>query len=132
MENEMGYIVATGPEGLEAVLNELLEKSKLDPTLKERAQYILYEVGNQKSLIKMDLNEWPVVFWHYDLLGRPATAVVKDILARFAWDKCGEKEWYFKEKGETEHHYRDAESANQDSAFQEWRQKIFEGKNDRD
>ena len=131
MESEMGYIVATGPEGLEAVLNELLEKSKLDPTLKERAHYILYELGNQKSLIKMDLNEWPVVFWHYDLLGRPATSTVKDVLAHFAWEKCGEKEWYFKEKGGTEFYFKDGD-ATEDGAFSEWRKKIFEGKHGED
>ena len=131
MESEMGYIVATGPEGLEAVLGELLDKSKTDPKLKERAHYILYELGNQKSLIKIDLNEWPVVFWHYDLLGRPATSVVKDVLARFAWDKCGEKEWYFKEKGGTEFYFKD-QGVTEEHAYSEWRQEVFEGKNERD
>jgi hypothetical protein len=129
MENEMGYILAHGPEGLEAVLNELLEKSKLDPTMKERAHFILYELGNQKSLIKMDLNEWPVVFWHYDLLGRAATSVVKDILARFAWDKCGEREWYYKEKGNPKLHAKGNGHSTEENDFSEWRQSFFEEKN---
>src|SRR5690348_3307731 len=112
MENEMGYILANGPEGLKKVLDELLDQSKVDASLKERAQFILYELGNQKSLIKVDLNEWPVAFWHYDLLGRPATSTVKDILARFAWDKCGEKESYLKEKG--------LPATSDENAFSDW------------
>lgn len=126
MENEMGYILAQGPEGLEAVLSEILENSKIDPTLKGRAYYVLYEIGSQKSLIKMDLNEWPVVFWYYDLLGRPATSIVKDILARFAWEKCGEKEWYFKENGETLLYSKEQEG--EEHAFAEWRKNVFESK----
>src|SRR5690349_17732928 len=119
MENEMGYILANGPEGLTKVLNELLEKSKVDASLKNRAHFILYEVGNQKSLIKMDLKEWPLAFWYYDLLGRPATSIVKDILARFAWDKGGEKEWYYKEKGKAD---------SEEAAFTDWRETVFENK----
>jgi hypothetical protein len=119
MENEMGYIVARGPEGLEQVLESLLERSKTDETLKAKAQYVLYELGNQKSMIKIDMSVWPVVFWHYDLLGRPATNAVKEILSRFAWEKCGEKEWYFKEKGNGTSH---------EEAYLDWRENIFEGK----
>ena len=118
MEMEMGFIVAQGPQGLEQVLNELLEKSKSDATFKEQPHYVLYELGNQKSLIKMDLNEKPVMFWHYDLLGRAATSVVKDVLARFAWERCGEKEMYLKEQG----------ANNDGAAFDDWREKVFDGK----
>lgn len=123
MENEMGYVVAQGPEELEKVLTELLEKSKTDSILKAKAQYILYELGNQKSMIKMDLSEWPVAFWHYDLLGRAATSTVKDVISRFAWEKCGEKEWYFKEKGN---------SINEAEAFIDWREQIFEAKHNKE
>ncbi|HVY53599.1 MAG TPA: hypothetical protein VHA13_03675 [Gammaproteobacteria bacterium] len=119
MENEMGYILARGPAGLEEVLATLLEQSKTNPELKSKAQYVLYELGNQKSMIKIDMSVWPVVFWHYDLLGRPATSAVKDILSKFAWEKCGEKEWYYKEKGS---------SKPQDEAYLDWRSNIFEGK----
>ena len=127
MEKEMGYIVAQGPEGLEHVLDELLKESKTDASLKSKAHFILYELGNQKSMIKVDLSEWPVVFWHYDLLGRPATSTVKDVISRFAWDKCGEKEWYFKEKGTTEMYYKNDGHAD-DAAFIDWREQIFEAK----
>ncbi len=115
----MGYILARGPAGLEEVLATLLEQSKTNPELKSKAQYVLYELGNQKSMIKIDMSVWPVVFWHYDLLGRPATSAVKDILSKFAWEKCGEKEWYYKEKGS---------SKPQDEAYLDWRSNIFEGK----
>jgi hypothetical protein len=127
MENELGYIIARGPEGLEQALSELLEKAKTDPVLKEKAQFVLYELGSQKSMIKVDMSVWPIVFWHYDLLGRPATSAVKDVLSRFAWEKCGEKEWYYKEKGEVGLYSKDNEEA-----YLDWRQRIFEGKTDRD
>ncbi len=126
MENEMGYTLVKGPQDLEKTLNELLSQAKLDPVIKNRAHYILYELGDQKSLIKMDLNKWPVAFWHYDLLGRPATSAVKDVLARFAWDKCGEKEWYFKTRGEAV----PSLGSEDEHAFSEWRKKIFEARND--
>jgi len=128
MESEMGYIVVNGPEKLEKVLNELLEHSKLDLTIRERAHYILFEMGNQKSLIKMDLNIWPIVFWYYDLLGRPATSLVKDVLARFIWDKGGEKEWYFKEKGIA----FSSQAKEEEDVFSEWRKNVFEAKHEKD
>jgi hypothetical protein len=129
MENEMGYIVARGPEDLEHTLGELLEKSKFDSILKSKAHFILYELGNQKSMIKMDLSEWPVVFWHYDLLGRPATTTVKDVISRFAWEKCGEKEWYFKERANAGLPFSEESAATEEAAFLDWREQIFEAKN---
>lgn len=90
-------IVAEGPEGLEKVLNELLEKSKQDPAFASQEHNILYKLGSQKSLIKVNTSQMPFKFWHYDLMGRPATTVVKETIARFVWEKCGEKERYLKE-----------------------------------
>lgn len=89
------YIKAQGPEGLRCVLDNLLINNE------SSSQYILYQQGNQQSLIKVDLSHQPFQFWYYDLLGRPATRVVKETLARFAWERGGEKEWYLQalEKG---------------------------------
>ncbi len=81
------YIKVYGPEGLRSVLDNLL----INQTSK---QYILFQQGNQQSLIKVDLSHQPFQFWYYDLLGRPATRMVRETLARFAWEKGGEKEWY--------------------------------------
>lgn len=122
MENEMGYIVAKGPEGLDEVLSDLLDKSKIDPIMKAKPHYILYELGNQKSLVKMDMSDWPILFWYYDLLGRPATSVVKDAIARFLWEKAGEREWYLKEKVAQE----------KQEAYAQWYNDVFDGKNSRE
>ncbi|MBV9576590.1 MAG: hypothetical protein JO149_08200 [Gammaproteobacteria bacterium] len=94
-ENDISfdYTIAQGPEGLIKVLNDLLEK----PDAQKSAQYILYQLGNQKSLIKVDISMQPFQFWYYDLLGRPATKVVKDVLGNFVWEKGGEKERFLKE-----------------------------------
>lgn len=85
-------IIAQGPEGLEKVLDELLAKAKADPIFASQEHNIMYQLGGQKSLIKVDTNVIPFKFWYNDLMGRPATTVVKDIIARFVWEKCGERE----------------------------------------
>lgn len=87
------YLLAEGPQGLEKVLESLLEQPNKPPN----EYYILYYFGAQKSLIKVDIGQQPFLFWYYDLLGRPATNVVKDILAKFAWEKGGEKERYLQD-----------------------------------
>ncbi len=92
MEKE--YILAEGPQGLERVLDEFLEKSKNDPQFSSEVHYILYEMGNQRSLIRVDTSHKPFKFWHFDLMGRPATEVIKETIVRFLWEKCGVKEKY--------------------------------------
>src|SRR5690242_8447056 len=94
------HIVAQGAEGLMQVLTELLEKSQGDPTFAKQEHYILYQLGNQKSLILVDTSKKPFHFWHYDFMGRPATVIVKDVIERFLWEKCGERERVLKELSE--------------------------------
>jgi hypothetical protein len=97
MEIPKNSIIADGPEGLTRVLNELLEKAKSDPIFAGEEHFILYQLNAQKSLIKVDAKQVPFNFWHYDLMGRPATTVVKDTIARFLWEKCGERERYLQD-----------------------------------
>lgn len=97
------YHHAVGPQGLATVLALLLEKTQKDPQFAKQEHYILYQMGNQKSLIKVDMSEHPFQFWYYDLLGRPITGTVKDTIGRFLWEKAGEKEKFLKqlkEKGD--------------------------------
>ncbi len=91
------YIPAQGPQGLRHVLDDLLEKSKLDPAFAAKEHFISYQLGDQKSLIKVDMSEDPVLFWYFDLLGRPATRIVKKTLFDFLWEKCGVREHYLRE-----------------------------------
>lgn len=128
METEREYQVVKGPEELERLLDNLLAQTKNDNHLKLKPYFILYEWGNQKSLLKVDLSEQPVVFWHDDLLGRPATSTVKEVIARFVWQNCGEKEWYFKELAVSEQAYTQR-GLTMETAFLDWRQQIFEAKN---
>lgn len=100
MESEnlsLQYTPADGPEGLAKVLDSLLEKNQHNREPGNTEHYILYQLGNQQSLIKVDMSQAPFQFWYYDLLGRPATRIVKETIARFLWDKCGEKERFFQE-----------------------------------
>lgn len=86
------YILAEGPQGLERVLDELLAKTKSDADFATQEHFVLYKMGAQESLIKVDTSKMPFEFWHYDLLGRPMTSTVKDIITHFLWEKCGEKD----------------------------------------
>ena len=85
-------VLADGPAGLEKVLNEFLEKSQSDAAFAAKEHYVLYKFNQQKALIKVDTKQRPFHFWYYDLLGRPATNNVKEIIAKFLWEKCGAKE----------------------------------------
>lgn len=91
------YIPANGPEGLRDVLHALLARVTADPGFAAAQHYILYKIGSQQSLIRVDTTRQPFYFWYYDLLGRPVTRNVKSIIAEFLWEKCGEKERYFRE-----------------------------------
>lgn len=91
------YIPANGPEGLKEVLDSLLVRANADPDFAAAQHYILYTLGSQKSLIRVDTSKQPFYFWYYDLLGRPITRNVKEIIAQFLWEKCGEKERYYRE-----------------------------------
>lgn len=97
MELSLQYVTAQGPEGLAEVLNRFLEQAKSDPEFATNGHYILYQLGNQKSLIKVDMSQEPYQFWYNDLLGRPATKIVKDTVAQFLWEKCGERERFFQQ-----------------------------------
>lgn len=87
-ENIPPSIVAEGPEGLTAVLNSLYRNSQIDPEA-PFIHYILFRLGNQKSLIRIDLSKAPCHFWYYDLLGRPITQMVKETLNQFLMNKYG-------------------------------------------
>lgn len=91
------HIIAEGPDGLMTVLNDFLEKSEHDPDFSKQDHYILYQLNQQKALIKVDMAQKPFHFWYYDLLGRPATKAVKETIGRFLWEKCGERENYLTE-----------------------------------
>lgn len=88
-------ITAQGPDDLMRVLEQLLEKTQHELATKEFV--VLYQVGNQRSLIKVDFNQQPCHFWYQDSLGRPITKAVENTIAEFLWTKCGEKERYLKE-----------------------------------
>jgi hypothetical protein len=91
------YILANGPAGLEEVLAELLARTKNDEAFASEFHYVLYELGNQRSLIRIDTTQFPFKFWHFDLMGRPATKVIRETIARFLLEKCGLKEKYLEE-----------------------------------
>lgn len=73
------YEIAEGPEALAALLDKLLEKYHQKNDSSENEYYILYKIGEQRSLIKVDISTMPFYFWFYDLLARPPTSSVKEI-----------------------------------------------------
>lgn len=90
------YDTVEGPEGLREVLDSYLVKSQKDPSFAQAIHYILYTLGNQRSLIRVDTSQNPFYFGYCDLLGRPATRSIKETIAAFLWEKCGEEERYTK------------------------------------
>ncbi|MBX3708573.1 MAG: hypothetical protein KIT56_08445 [Gammaproteobacteria bacterium] len=86
------YILANGPEGLRQVLDDLFEKVKSDSTFAAKQHFIMYQLGGQKSFIKVDMSKPPFQFWYNDVLGRPMTKAVEETIASFIWERCGEKE----------------------------------------
>lgn len=74
------YEVARGPEGLKDVLTRLLKD------LSKESQYIFYTIGNQESLIRVELAKQPYQIYYNDKLGRPAPELVKKTIA-----ECMEK-----------------------------------------
>lgn len=86
------YDLAAGPEGLMALLNTYLVHADADDAFAKMPHYILYRLGSQESVIKVDTSEKPYHFWYCDLQGRPMTMAIKAVIADFLWEKCGEKE----------------------------------------
>ncbi|MBA3661664.1 MAG: hypothetical protein H0W64_08055 [Gammaproteobacteria bacterium] len=92
------YIIANGPEGLKEVLQALFEKASNDPDFATVDHFVLYELGDQRSLIKVDTAKEPYQFWYNDLLGRPATKIVRETIADFLWEKFGDGEISLKDE----------------------------------
>ena len=91
------YVSADGPDGLASILSDFYEKAKHDLTFAAEGHYILYKLGDQKSLIKVDMSQDPIQFYYNDLLGRPATRIVKETIARFLLNIYGDREGIFDE-----------------------------------
>jgi len=89
-------IPVEGPEGLMQALEDLLAKVKSEPEA-SKEYVLLYQLGKQRSIIKVDFNQEPCHFWYQDTLGRPITKAVENTIAEFLWTKCGERERYLKE-----------------------------------
>ena len=94
-------IPAEGPEGLMRVLEELLAKVR-SASLETKEFVVLYQLGKQRSIIKVDFNQEPCHFWYQDTLGRPITKAVENTIAEFIWTKCGERERFLKEMSSKE------------------------------
>ncbi len=79
--------MAEGPEGLQKALSEIYVQSQVDPQFAASVHFIHYQFGQQKSLIKVAP---PFYILHYNLLGRPATEIVKKTILDFISQKCSE------------------------------------------
>ncbi|HTM63808.1 MAG TPA: hypothetical protein VL360_04845 [Gammaproteobacteria bacterium] len=93
------YTTANGPQGLMDVLESLRLQADQDAEFRAREHYILYCFNEQKSFIKVDMSEQPFQFWYSDVNGRPATNAVKETIAEFLWERCGEKDRYDENSG---------------------------------
>lgn len=90
------YDIAEGPDGLKALLDSYFERAQNDSAFKAEPHFIVFHHGNQESVIKVDMTESPCLFWYYDMLGRAITPSVREVMARFLWDRCGESKRFAK------------------------------------
>lgn len=86
------YTTADGPQGLMEVLETFRLQASQDAEFRAREHYILYCLNSQKSFIKVDMSEQPFQFWYSDVMGRPATNAVKETIAEFLLERCGEQD----------------------------------------
>ncbi len=91
------YEIAEGPDGLRSLLDAYYTKAQTDEAFAEIGHYILYTFGEQRSLIRVDTSTMPFEFRYCDLMGRPITKLVRETIAKFMWETCGEKERCMKE-----------------------------------
>jgi hypothetical protein len=91
----VGAITADGPDGLMQVLDQLRVKS--EQVTQDKEFVILYQLGSQRSILKVDFNQKPYHFFYKDLLGRPMTKAVEQTIAQFLSNHCGEWESVKKE-----------------------------------
>jgi len=93
MPKEIPSIIITvnGPDELREQLGQL--KTDIDPEKNEH--YFLYRFNEQQSYLKVDTSQMPYYVWYADGADRPATRLVKDIVAEFT-DKF--EDYYEKDK----------------------------------
>ncbi len=91
MNTPEDYIIAEGPEGLKKVLNDLWEEVEHNPNSAKQEHYILYQLSSQKSLIKIETDQMPFKFWCYDLMGRPITLPMREVLSQFLEEHWGKE-----------------------------------------
>lgn len=77
------YYRAIGSQELEQVLATLLENAQRDLHFAKKIHTILYEFGQQRSLIKVDFHQRKA--WYNDLLGRPAPLIIKDAFSKYSF-----------------------------------------------
>ena len=98
LENEQDvpfqHDTVDGSKELTRLLCDYLEWSRQDQSFANNDHHILYRCGDQASLIRVETRAIPFSLYYCDLSGRPAPRVVKEAVARFLWDRCGEKEKY--------------------------------------
>lgn len=88
------HTVVAGPEALKAALVRLWEACQNSPEIAKQDHYLLYQRGNQQSVLKIELNKKPFQFWYCDRDGRPMMPLMKRELANFTWENGVSKEKY--------------------------------------
>lgn len=92
MDNIKNYVRAEGPEGLKKVLEDLFVQATQDPVFAKQEHYVLYQLGGLKSMMRVDTDQAPFKFWCHDLMGRPMTLPMREVLMNFLWEHWGESE----------------------------------------
>lgn len=76
---------AEGPDNLSRALDAVYEKNHTTED-----NYILYRMGSQLSLLRVDLSQKPCHIWYCDSDHRPATSSVLKVIEAFLENKFGQ------------------------------------------
>lgn len=83
MKPSYDYIPVQGLDHLSETLEMLYFKIKANPTLSSEDKYVLFQLGNQKSLLRITFAEEMPHFAYFDLFERPMTKNIKTVLINF-------------------------------------------------
>lgn len=87
MTHPTDYTVAEGLDGLQHTLVDLIDHARRGSLGDNQTQYVLYRLGQQQSLLRIDLNTAPMQLWFYDLDGRPASSGLVSALGKVFWEQ---------------------------------------------
>lgn len=111
--------VVQGPEELASTLREIKQRAAADPQFALEKHVIPYRVGNLDATVTEHTSQTPIRVEYFDPKMRPAPMPVKEMIAKFFWDECGERDRYLQEHEQSADPAEDFERFKNSNNFKE-------------